>query len=70
MEQAYAQGDWEQLAALSHWLKGAGGTVGFDQFTKPAGQLESFAKGQQADLAGEMLDQVNRLKSGIVRQMT
>jgi CheY-like chemotaxis protein/HPt (histidine-containing phosphotransfer) domain-containing protein len=63
MEQAYAQEDWEELASLSHWLKGSGGTVGFDAFTKPAAELEKFAKAQQADLAGGMLDQVKQLKN-------
>ncbi len=63
MEQAYAQEDWEQLASLSHWLKGSGGTVGFDQFTKPAAELEKFARAQQADQAGGVLDQVKRLKN-------
>ena len=63
MEQAYAQGDWEELAALSHWLKGSGGTVGFDAFTKPAAALEKFAKAQQVEPAGGMLDQVKRLKN-------
>jgi HPt (histidine-containing phosphotransfer) domain-containing protein len=62
MEQAYSQGDWEQLIALAHWLKGAGGTVGFDAFTKPAAALEKHAREQQTDQAGEMLAQVRRLK--------
>ncbi len=31
------------LAQHAHWLKGAAGTVGFDAFTEPAGQLEALA---------------------------
>jgi PAS domain S-box-containing protein len=34
----------QELAALAHWLKGAGGTVGFDAFTAPALRLEDAAK--------------------------
>jgi len=63
MEQAYAQGDWEQLVTLSHWLKGAGGTVGFDAFTKPAADLEKFAKAKQPDLAGRAIAEVRKLKN-------
>ena len=66
MEQAYAQGDWEQLASLSHWLKGSGGTVGFDAFTKPAAELEKFAKAQQADQAGEKLARMKHMRKAIV----
>jgi len=61
MEQAFSERDWEQLVALSHWLKGAGGTVGFDAFTKPAAALEKSAKAQQADQAARMLERVKRL---------
>ncbi len=63
MELAYVQEDWKQLESLSHWLKGSGGTVGFDAFTKPAAELEKFAKAQQADQAGGMLDKLKRLKN-------
>ena len=35
------------LAELAHWLKGAGGTVGYDVFTKPARLLETAAKSRQ-----------------------
>jgi len=44
MEQASANGDFGEVAAIAHWLAGAGGTVGFDVFTEPARKLEAFAK--------------------------
>jgi len=34
----------QQVADLAHWLKGSGGTAGFDQFTAPAADLEQTAK--------------------------
>jgi len=43
-EQALLAGNLEELASLSHWLKGAGGTVGYDDFTDPAARLEQAAK--------------------------
>ena len=44
IEKAEARGDLKAVAELAHWLKGAGGTVGFDVFTEPAAQLEIHAK--------------------------
>ena len=44
LEKAESHGDLKAVAELAHWLKGAGGTVGFDVFTEPAAQLEIHAK--------------------------
>ena len=43
-EAAHASGDFATLSDMAHWLKGAAGTVGFDQFTEPARELENAAK--------------------------
>jgi signal transduction histidine kinase/CheY-like chemotaxis protein/HPt (histidine-containing phosphotransfer) domain-containing protein len=51
MQAAYERADWEELAELAHWLKGAGGTVGFDCFTEPARQMEQRAKERQGSVA-------------------
>ena len=40
---------WEQVKDFAHWLKGSGGTVGFNQLTEPAQALELAA--QKHDLA-------------------
>jgi len=66
-----AQAAWEnenlkELALIAHWLKGAGGTVGFDDFTEPAARLENFAKTAQLEQAGEILRQVKCLSEAIV----
>ncbi|MBN1910002.1 MAG: response regulator [Pirellulales bacterium] len=37
----------DELSALAHWLKGAGGTAGFAAFTEPARHLEVGAKQRQ-----------------------
>ena len=44
MDEAFWAQDFESIAKLAHWLKGAGGTVGFDVFYEPASELESAAK--------------------------
>ncbi len=43
MDAAVAKRAFGELAQLAHWLKGAGGTVGFDDFTQPAAELEQAA---------------------------
>ncbi|MFN9505185.1 MAG: Hpt domain-containing protein, partial [Rubrivivax sp.] len=44
MEHALANRQMDDLADLAHWLKGAGGTVGYDEFFEPAKQLEGHAR--------------------------
>ena len=66
MEQALEKEDMTELAGLAHWLKGAGGTVGYDDFTKPAEILESCAKADHAEKAGQMLAKVKSLVTAIV----
>ncbi len=46
IEQAWEARDFAALAALAHWLKGSGGTTGYDAFTTPARTLEQYAKAQ------------------------
>jgi HPt (histidine-containing phosphotransfer) domain-containing protein len=60
-ETAFAAGDWEGLARVAHWLKGSGGTVGFDCLTKPAGELERCSKQHDAEAARRALDDLFRL---------
>jgi PAS domain S-box-containing protein len=74
MERAWKLQDYETLASLAHWLKGAGGTVGFDAFTGPAKALEQYAKGHNGPGALEAIAQVRalvqRLDGQAERQMS
>ncbi len=65
METALTEKDMTQLAGLAHWLKGAGGTVGYDAFTKPAEDLETCAKAAQAENASLALETVKALATAI-----
>ena len=66
MKQAAASEDLAQVAFLAHWLKGSGGTAGFDVFTAPAKHLETVAKGgeigQVAQAIEEIQDLINRVQ--------
>ncbi len=63
---AWEQEDLKELALIAHWLKGAGGTVGFDHFTEPAAKLEQLAKTGRREQVGEILRQVKKLSEAIV----
>jgi len=66
MEVALEKEDMTELASLAHWLKGAGGSVGYDDFTKPAADLESCAKADHVEKANQTLKEVKSLVTAIV----
>ncbi len=49
IDAAWSNGQLEELANLAHWLKGSGGTAGFDHCTQPASRLEQLAKARQTN---------------------
>jgi signal transduction histidine kinase/ActR/RegA family two-component response regulator len=66
MQEALATGDLDALARLAHWLKGSGGTAGFDDFTDPARRLEQLARQKQVEQAREQFTAIRLLASRIV----
>lgn len=65
MEKAVAAENHDELAGLAHWLKGAGGTVGFPAFTEPATLLESAAKQQATGEYAALLAELKQLAARI-----
>jgi len=65
MHTAHAEDNMAELAELSHWLKGAGGTAGFPILTETARHLESaISRGYQSDievLLNELDDLIGRI---------
>ena len=66
MEKCWEARDYTQLAALAHWLKGSGGTVGFDVFTEPAKNLETLAKASSEDGIAVTLRELRELSRRLV----
>ena len=57
MRAAVDGSDYAAIGELGHWLKGAGGTAGFDAFTRPAGALQAAAKTKNAvEIESSMLE--------------
>jgi HPt (histidine-containing phosphotransfer) domain-containing protein len=65
MAEAWSVKDFDEIARLAHWLKGAGGTVGFDAFTEPAAELEQLAKAKSPDQIEQTLAGLRRLAGRI-----
>jgi CheY-like chemotaxis protein len=65
MESCAEQGAFEELQALAHWLKGAGGTVGFDEFTQPAESLRGLAAEHKREEIGNTIEELWSLASRI-----
>ncbi|MBW2271565.1 MAG: response regulator [Deltaproteobacteria bacterium] len=65
MEASFESGDLDELASLAHWLKGSGGTVGFDAFYEPAKQLEVLAQERKQSEIERALDEIHGLAARI-----
>ncbi len=65
IQEAWSKGDLEDLARLAHWVKGCGGTAGFDALTSPAKQLEHAARQKQLDDIGAALSALQGLAGRI-----
>ena len=66
IEQAWSERDFESLAALAHWLKGSGGTTGYDAFTEPAKTLEQLAKACSEQRTQEIITELRMLVASMV----
>jgi PAS domain S-box-containing protein len=66
MDAAWQAGDLAELAALAHWLKGAAGTVGYDAFTEPAAELETWITQGDSAAISASLRELRGLQARIV----
>ena len=58
---AWSKGDVRQIGQIAHWIKGSGGTAGFDALTEPAARLERCAKHGILDDIGPCVEQLESL---------
>jgi len=59
---------YQAICDRTHWLMGAGGTVGFDVFYEPASELELGAKARDLATIKYRLQQIHGLATRIVIQ--
>jgi PAS domain S-box-containing protein len=70
MDTALRQQDLTHLAELAHWLKGAGGSVGFDAYFEPAKDLETACKSGSLSDAERQLKTIRALRDRMVLDTT
>ena len=66
MENAWRRGDFEELQTCAHWLKGAAGTLGFDDFTEPAEKLEKYISAETKEQVGQSVEYIRTLVAAVV----
>ena len=66
IEDAWATRDFDALRMGAHYLKGAGGSVGFDEFTEPSAHLEELVKARQETGVEEAIAAVRDVVSRVV----
>jgi PAS domain S-box-containing protein len=66
MDDALARHDLAELESLAHWLKGAGGTVGYDAFFEPARDFEQHVKAADSHAMRTSLIELRGLAARIV----
>lgn len=66
MKAQLSEQKFEELARNAHWLKGAAGSVGFDEFNRPAAVLEKSAQRREESACRDLLSFVHSLFERIV----
>ncbi|MDB4670862.1 ATP-binding protein [Pirellulaceae bacterium] len=66
MQDSWNRDDLAQLADHAHWLKGCGGTLGFEEFTEPSARLERLAKQSERKLIESTLAELRGIANRIV----
>jgi signal transduction histidine kinase/CheY-like chemotaxis protein/HPt (histidine-containing phosphotransfer) domain-containing protein len=61
LQAALDAGQAEAVAEIAHWLKGSGGSVGFDDFTAPARRAEVAARAGDLAEAGAAIREIQSL---------
>jgi len=66
MNTALNNGDFAGLAKLGHWLKGSGGTVGYQVMSAPGAELEKAGKAEDEKDAAAALDMIESLAMRLI----
>jgi len=65
LNEAFSARDFQEISRWAHWLKGAAGTVGFDDFTEPAQKLELAAAGSDIRQVQQVVEEIQALIDAI-----
>jgi len=65
MESASKANDFQELYELGHWLKGSGGSAGFEVFNVSGKQLETFAKAKDLESVLKQIEEIREMTNRI-----
>ncbi len=66
LKQACVDCEFARVADEAHWLKGAGGTVGFAELTEPAKGLETAARSESAAAVESALHEIITVRARMI----
>ena len=66
MTHAQRAADYDELAKLAHWLKGSGGTAGYERLTSVAAELGQLAKQRQVERIATQLQDLRDVVARVV----
>ncbi|TWT76612.1 Autoinducer 2 sensor kinase/phosphatase LuxQ [Planctomycetes bacterium CA13] len=66
MQNLLESNSFVELSERAHWLKGAGGTVGYGDFTEPAAELVSASRGCDFEHSEHLLRQIQAIRKRLV----
>ena len=66
LNEAVSNEDYDEIEKFASWLKASAGSVGFNDFTAPARELEKLAKTQQIERVNRLISIIQKLESRIV----
>ena len=56
LQRVWERRDFDEVARIAHWMKGAAGTMGFSAFTEPGLKLMNLAREERADEITPLID--------------
>ena len=58
--------NFDEIEKFAAWLKASAGSVGFNDFTAPARELQEMAKAQQIESVSKLISVIRKMESRIV----
>ncbi len=62
---AESRNDYAEVASFAHWLKGSAGSMGYDDFTAPAMELEKAARALERERTGQLIGELRRMAARV-----
>lgn len=65
LQRVWANRDFDEVARIAHWMKGAAGTMGFSDFTEPGLKLMDLARKERTDEISSLIEELTAMVAAI-----